>query len=46
MVEFEIESWSHGKAKYSSCEEAVVDKNKGEKKKNLKSSVDVYNDIV
>ena len=42
MVEFEIESWRNGKLNVVNA----VDKNKGEKKKNLKSSVDVYNDIV
>ena len=45
MVEFEIESWSHGKLNIAVVK-AVVDKNKGEKKKILKSSVYVYNDIL
>ena len=43
MVEFEIESWSHGKLNIA---KAVVDKIKEKRRKILKSSVDVYNDIV
>ena len=45
MVEFEIESWSHGKLNIAVVK-AVVDKIKEKRRKILKSSVDVYNDIV
>ena len=44
-MNLKFESWSHGKLNIAVVK-AVVDKNKGEKKKILKSSVYVYNDIV